>query len=193
MKQLIYLLLLLLTQCTFRINSTKDGYLDLSKDQKKNILQFSSSEQKVQPFQFVEITSENIKSSCTRYDYTLVYQLAPWCVPCVREFKKDFKMLDSLSKASTKIRILVVNNSYGFENSIEKLYKSLNYTEPIYVLSNSEYGDEIENKVNKFVKELCIDCVPSTNGGVFLLDRGVKLLAYYLKIDEQSELLDLIK
>lgn len=81
-------------------------------------------------------------------------------------------------KAKPNTNFLVVNNSYGTGTQIEKLYKGLNISTPIYVLSNNYYGNKKDKKVEKFVKELCDTCMPDPNYGLFVFDRNSKLKSY---------------
>jgi hypothetical protein len=176
MKLTYVSILLLLLSCRISINSKGDQLNDFRTSQP--VIKFSALSEMVKPYQFVEITADDLKSISNKNVQTLIYQLAPWCSPCISKFKKDYHILDSIKTADPKTAIFVVSNSYGFERQIEKLYKSLHYSSPIYVMANDHYGNEIEAKVEKFTRELCDTCTPHPTAAIFLLGKDSNIKSY---------------
>ena len=84
-------------------------------------------------------------------------------------------VLDSIQKSDPGTNIFVINNAYGWASLTEKLYKSINYSSPIYVLSNKYYGEVTEYKMKIFLKEFCDTCTSDFNGGILVFDKNSKL------------------
>src|SRR5688500_2448189 len=117
----IFSIPLFLSACTITINSKKD-HSEHTKT-KFPIEKFSTVKDQGKMYQFVEITAADIKSLSYDKKNTIIYQLAVWCSPCVKEFKKDYLILDSLSKANKGVNVFVISTTYGFGTVIEKLYR----------------------------------------------------------------------
>lgn len=186
---------LLITACSITINSKKKFPQDLRT--KLPIVKFSDVKNGANPFQFVEINAADIKTFSTSKKYTFIYSLDVWCSPCIRAFRKNYIIMDSLTKVNRDVNILVVSTTYGFGTGIEKLYRKLDFNSPIYVLDNNYYGNVTDTKVNNFVKELCDTCTPKPTNGVFVFDQTSAMKGYFTHDDEENfrwkEIFNLIK
>ena len=180
----LFFYILFLSSCSIKLNSSKNE----SKDFKTDFAVVKYNETSLfQKNQFVEINARNILTIAKKNEKTLFYLLAPWCSPCIKKFPFNYKYLDSLS-IKKKIPFYVLNNSYGFERTIEKIYKKVNLQSPIYVFDNAIYNGDIDVNTSTFLHEICDSCTSNSNGWILLIDKKLKIFYFSNDINNVTKI-----
>lgn len=184
MKSVIYLLVLVvLTSCSIKINSHDNEKRDFRTNLK--VIKYKDTTSHFINNQFVEIDAKDIATISFKREKSIFYLLAPWCSPCVKKFVDYYPRLDSLSK-KLNVPLYVFNNSYGFEKTIEKVYKKVKLQSPIYVLDNAVYNEDIDINTSKFLHEICHDCTSNSNGWILILDKNSQVIYFINDLEDFS-------
>ena len=152
----LLLVLILLSSCVIEIN--ENGYSSLTDASKKHIRPFSmellNHTQSYKDSIFIyEISSRDIKQIIKRNKYTWIHFWAPYCsakscinvtsiMDEVKEKEKDKGFID-----------LLVATSFDLE-AIQSRLKTSNFTQPVFILSDSLYGHKQGKAMRVFATEI---------------------------------------
>jgi hypothetical protein len=151
MKHIIpFIIITFFTGCAISINT--NHYASLSNEEKAYFKPYAKVGERPDTLVISEISGSQCKQLISENKYTLVHLWNPSCISNTYYSLKTYTDIENAFE-NKGLKVILVAVSYDLSN-IQKTVKMSEFHNPVYIISNSEYGPKLGKAIDAFSEEI---------------------------------------